>query len=233
MLLQMMIENAMEGTPCGLFSLEMSKPQVKKRCYPLISEILTSSMIRDPRLMNAHSHIPEMERVTRVLANLPLHIDDTRELRIDKLIARMRMMRRKLNCKLFGIDYLQLVKGMPNMNALESFQHLVIKLRDFPAMMEPDCHVVALSSYSNTEDGIGKSKKRSTRSLFGGSILRYAAQNVVMLAIEDPEKRDPKDLLDVSARFAKQRDGKRGKVSCYYDRDHYKFTHPTPYLKGT
>lgn len=98
--------------------------------------------------------------------------------------------------------------------------------------MEPDCHIVALSSYSNTDDGMGKSKKRSTRSLFGGSILRYAAQNVVMLAIEDPEKKQDNDLLDVGIRFAKQRDGKRGKVECYYDRAHYKFTYPIQPLKG-
>ncbi len=226
LLLQMMIENAKEGTPCALFSLEMSKSQVKKRCYPLLSDVLTSGHLRDPRLMNLHTHIPEMERVTKELAKLPLHIDDTRQLRVDKLIARMRMMRRKLGCKLFGIDYLQLVKGMPKMNTLEAFQDLVIKLRDFPATMEPDCHVIALSSYSNTDDGIGKSKKRSTRSLFGGSILRYAAQNVVMLAIEDQEKKPDNDLLNVAIKFAKQRDGKRGKVECYYDKNHYHFCNP-------
>jgi len=232
MLLQALIENAKEDTPCALFSLEMSKAQVKKRCYPLLSDVLTSNMIRDPRLMNLHTHIPEMKRVSQELAKLPLHIDDSRQLRIDKLIARMRMMRKKYGCKLFGIDYLQLVKGMPKMNALEAFSDLVIKLRDFPAAMEPDCHVIALSSYSNTDDGMGKSKKRSTRSLFGGSILRYAAQNVVMLAIEDPEKKDEGTLLDVGIKFAKQRDGKRGKVECYYDREHYRFCYPTPPLRG-
>jgi replicative DNA helicase len=230
LLLQTLMENAKEGTECALFSLEMSKSQVKKRCYPLLSEILTSEMIRDPRLMNLHTHIPEMERVTKLLAKLPLHIDDTRQLRIDKLIARMRMMRKKFGCKLFGIDYIQLVKGMPKMTAIEAFWDLVIKLRDFPATMEPDCHVIALSSYSNTDDGVGKSKKRSTRSLFGGSILRYAAQNVIMLAIEDPEKKDEKTLLDVGIKFAKQRDGKRGKVECYYDREHYLFCQPQPPL---
>ena len=98
--------------------------------------------------------------------------------------------------------------------------------------MEPDCHIIALSSYSNTDDGFGKSKKRSTRSLFGGSILRYAAQNVVMMAIEDPEKKDEKTLLEAAMRFAKQRDGKRGKVECFYDREHYRFCHPQAPLKG-
>ena len=231
-LLQMMVANALEGTPCGLFSLEMSKDQVKRRCYPLLSDILTSSMIRDPRLINAHTHIPEMERVTKELSRLPIYIDDTRQLRIDKLITRMRMMKRKFGVKLFGLDFLQLVKVMPKMQPQEAFIDMVTKLRDFPATVEPDCHLVALSQYSN-QDNFMKSKKRGTSSYYGGSVIRYAAQNLLMISVEDQEKRDPKDLLDAEFKIAKQRDGPRGKVSCYWDRLHYKFCYPTPYLNGT
>lgn len=230
-ILQMLMANAMEGTPCGLFSLEMSKDQVKRRCYPLLSDILTSGMIRDPRLINAHTHIPEMERITAELAKLPFYIDDTRELRVDKLILRMRMMRRKYGVKLFGLDFLQLVKVMPKMQGQEAFIDLVTKLRDFPATVEPDTHLVALSQYSN-QDNFMKSKKRATSSYYGGSVIRYAAQNLLMISVEDPEKRDPKDLLDAEFRIAKQRDGKKGKVNCYWDRDHYKFTYPQPRIGG-
>jgi replicative DNA helicase len=230
-LLQMLVANALEGTPCGLFSLEMSKDQVKRRCYPLLSDILTSGQIRDPRLMNLHTHVPEMERVTEELAKLPIYIDDTRELRIDKLIVRMRMMRRKFGVRLFGVDFMQLIKVMPKMQHLEAFIDMVIKLRDFPAMIEPDCHLVALSQYSN-QDNFLKSKKRGTSSYYGGSVIRYAAQNLLMISVEDPEKTE-NDLLEAAFRIAKQRDGKRGTVKCSYDKNHYKFTYPTPYLKGT
>lgn len=230
-LLQMLVANAAEGVPCGLFSLEMSKDQVKRRCYPLLSEILTSSMIRDPRLINSHTHVPEMERITQEMANLPIYIDDTRDLRIDKLISRMRMMRRKFGVKLFGLDFLQLVKVMPKMQGQEAFIDTVIKLRDFPATIEPDCHLIALSQYSN-QDNFVKGKKRGTSSYYGGSVIRYAAQNLLMISVEDQEKRDPNDLLDAEFRVAKQRDGKRGKVSCFWDRDHYKFTYPIQPLRG-
>ena len=128
-ILQMLLANAAEGTPCCLFSMEMTKEQVKKRCYPLLSDILTSSMIRDPRLMNLHTHIPDMERVTRELARLPLYIDDTRQLRIDRLVARMRMMRRKFNVRLFACDYLQLMEGIPGMSESAAFKKIVFTLR--------------------------------------------------------------------------------------------------------
>jgi replicative DNA helicase len=229
-LLEMIVANAKEGIPCGLFSLEMSKDQVKRRCYPLLSDILSSNHIRDPRLLNAHTHIPEMERVTRELSRLPIYIDDTRELRIDKLIVRMRMMRRKYGVKLFGLDFMQLVKVMPKMQHLEAFNDMVLKLRDFPATVEPDCHLVVLSQYSN-QDNFMKSKKRGTSSYYGGSVIRYAAQNLLMISVEDPEKTE-NDFLDTEIRVAKQRDGKRGRVKCYYEKEHYKFTHLTEPLKG-
>jgi replicative DNA helicase len=230
-ILQMLLANASGDIPCGLFSMEMTKEQVKKRCYPLLSEILTSNHLRDPRLMNLHTHVPEMERVTRELAKLPLYIDDTRQLRIDKLIAKMRMLRRKLGIKLFAVDYLQLLEGIPGMSEAASFRKTIFALRDFPTI-EPDCALIVLSQYSKA-DGFTRTKKRTRDSLYGGSVIQHAAQNIFMITIEDPEKRDEKDLLDTEFRIAKQRDGKRGKVTCYYDRDHYKFTYPSPFLKGT
>lgn len=229
-LLQMLLANAAEGTPCGLFSLEMSKEQMTQRCYPLLSEILTSNHVRDPRLMNLHTHIPEMEKVSRYLSSIPLHIDDTKQLRIDKMIAKMRALRRKLGIRIFGVDYLQLIKLMPKKNRLEGFEEMLFMLRDFPTK-EPDCALVVLSQYSQADKFV-KSKRRSKDSLYGGSVIHHAAQNVVMITIEDPEKRDENDLLDAEFRFAKQREGKTGKVKCVYDRDHYKFTYMTPVLKG-
>jgi replicative DNA helicase len=229
-ILQMLLANALEGTPSCLFSMEMTKEQVKKRCYPLLSDILTSNHIRDPRLMNLHTHIPEMEKVTKRLANLPFYIDDTRQMRIDKMIARMRMMRRKFGIKLFAADYLQLLEGPPGMSEGAAFKKTVFTLRDFPTM-EPDCALVVLSQYSKA-DGFTKSKKRTRDSLYGGSVIQHAAQNIIMITIEDPEKRDENDLLDAEFRIAKQRDGKRGKVTCVYDREHYRFTYMTPVLKG-
>jgi replicative DNA helicase len=230
-ILQMLIANALEGTPCCLFSMEMTKEQVKKRCYPLLSNVLTSNHIRDPRLMNLHTHVPEMKNVTQELARLPIYIDDTRQLRIDKLISRMRMLRRKMGIKLYAVDYLQLLEGMPGVSEATAFKKTMFALRDFPAL-EPDCTLVVLSQYSKA-DGFTKSKKRTRDSLYGGSVIQHAAQNIIMITIEDPEKRDENDLLDAEFRIAKQRDGKRGKITCVFDRDHYKFTYMTPALRGT
>ena len=230
MIVQMLIANGQEETKCCLFSPEMTKEKVVRRFYPALSPIITASHMRDPRLMNLHTHIPEMQRISGLLRKLPIKIDDTSPLHIDKLIARMRMMRRKFGTTLFGVDYLQLIEPPARMNETAGFKYVVMALRDF-VKMEPDCHLVVLSQYSKS-DGFTKSKKRTKDSLYGGSVIHHAAQNVLMISVEDPEKRDDRDLLDAEIRIAKQRDGRRGKVNCYFDRDRLLFTYPVPLIQG-
>lgn len=219
--IQIMLENAKEGTKCGFFSMEMTKEQIVSRCYPQLSEILTANHMRDPRLMNLHHHMKEVERLTQEFNKLPIKIDDSSPMRIDVLLARMRMMRQKYGITLFIGDYLQLVEGMPGLQETTAFKKIVFALRDFPKD-NPDCHLLMLSQYSQAEKFTRK-PKRSKDSLYGGSVIHHAAQNILMVTIEDPEKRDKLDLLDVELRFAKQRDGRRGKEVCQFDRDHLKF----------
>ncbi len=221
---QMTLANAREGIPCAWMSMEMAKDKIAQRYYPAMSDVLTTSMMRDPRLMNSHTHIPEMKRVSEELARLPIRIDDTSPLRIDKLISRIRMMRRKFGCRLFICDYLQLIEGMPGKGEGEQFKKTVYMLRDLPKN-EPDIQLVVLSQYSKM-DGFLKKKGRSKDSLYGGSIIHHAAQNIFMISVEDPEKRDRADLLEVEIKIAKQREGRVTKTSCYLDRDHLRFMYP-------
>lgn len=227
---QMTLANAREGIPCAWMSLEMPKEKIVSRYYPLISETITAQHMRDPRLMNLHTHVPEMEKISKELIKLPIMIDDTSPMRIDRMIARMKMLRRKHGTRLFVIDYLQLLEGLPGRNEVEQFKKTVFMLRDFPKS-EPDCHLAVLSQYSQS-DGFVKKKRRSKRDLYGGSVIHHAAQNVLMIAIEDADEKEDNELLDVEFTFAKQRDGKVGKVKCMLDRDHHHYTYPQPPLRG-
>ena len=221
---QMTLANAREGIPCAWFSMEMSKEKVAQRYYAAMSDILTTDCIRDPRLMTLHTHIPEMKRVSEELARLPIRIDDTSPLRVDKLRSRIRMMTRKFKIRLFVIDYVQLLQGMPGLRGTEQFANTIYMLRDIPKD-EPTVHLVVLSQYSKA-DGFMKKKGRTTDSNFGGSVISHAAQNMLMISIEDPDKRDRADLLDVEIKIAKQREGRRGKITCNFDRDHLRFCYP-------
>lgn len=226
--MQMTLANAQEGTPCAWLSLEMKREQVARRYYPAMSSILTADHIRDARLINLHTHVPEMQRISAELRKLPIWIDDTSSVRINKLIAKIRMMRRKHGIRLFVIDYLQLIEGKPGKQETSQVKEIIFALRDL-VKSEPTIHLLVLSQYSKA-DGFVKKRKRTKGDLYGGSVIHHAAQNVILITIEDPEKKDRNDLLDVEFKIDKQRDGRTGKVTCMFDRDHLTYTYPQPPL---
>ena len=51
LMMQLILENTLQGIPCGIFSLEMSKEKLLARVYPLLSDIITTDHMRDPRLI--------------------------------------------------------------------------------------------------------------------------------------------------------------------------------------
>lgn len=226
--MQITLENAREGTPCGWFSMEMSKEKIVQRCYPALSNILTADMMRDPRLMNLHTHVPEMQKMSAEVNQLPIWIDDTSPLHINKLVARTRMMRRKHGIRLFICDYLQLIQHSGR-TEVDGIREVVFKLRDL-VKSEPTIHIILLSQYSKA-DGFSKTRKRTKGDLYGGSAIHHAAQNVVLIKVEDPEDKEPNAYLDVEFRIDKQRDGRVGKVPCMLDRSHLRFMHPQPALR--
>ena len=220
LMMQMILENALQGIPVGVFSLEMSKEKLLQRLYPLMSNILTASMMRDPRMMTGHTDVPELKRVSQLLAKLPIFVDDTSPLTIQKLRARVKMMKRRHGIRIVGVDYVQLLESPGNIGAEET-KKILYGLRDL-AKFEPTIAVVALSQFSK-EQGFVKKKRRTKGDLYGGSVLQHAAQNILIITLEDSEKRDPGDDLDVEIMVDKYREGARGRVTCTYDRKRLKF----------
>jgi replicative DNA helicase len=223
-LMQMVLANALEGTPVGIFSLEMPKEKLIQRLYPLMSDIITAEHVRDPRLLNSHTHLPELTRLTKEISKLQIFVDDTSPMTIQKLKARAKMMRRKHGVRIIGVDYLQLLECPGKMGAEET-KGVVFGLRDL-AKGEPTAAVVALSQFSK-EQGFVKKKRRTKGDLYGGSAIHHAAQNIVIITIEDSEKRAAGDDLDVEIMVDKSREGARGRVTCAYDRKKLKFVSST------
>ena len=225
--LQMLIENAKEGTPVAYFSLEMAKAKLVRRMYPQLGDKITSDLMRDPRLVNEHTHKPELKKISKQIRELPLIVDESVSLDINTLCARIRSMRRKHGTRLFAIDYLQLIVNEQKTEA-ESIKDSMFRLRDL-VKLEPTIHILLLSQYSKA-DGFSKKGRRSRNDLMGSSAIHHAAQNVLLLSIESEEGKDKADLLDTEFRFDKQRDGKKGRVTCYFDRAHLRFRYAKPII---
>ena len=224
-LLQIILANAIMGIPCGIFSMEMPKEKLVQRMYPQLSSIITSKHIRDPRLLNLHTDVPEMARLSKIIAGLPIWIDDTSPLTLQKLRARAKMMRHRHKIRVLAGDYFQLVE-VPGAIGVEKIERVAFGMRDF-AKSEPEMHTIMLSQYSKST-GFMKKQRRTKSDLMGGSAIHHAAQNVLLITVENAAKRDPDDILDAEILIDKQRDGATGRVTCGYDRKHLKFVSHTP-----
>ena len=219
LLLQIILANALQGIPCGIFSMEMSKEKLIQRLFPQLSNIIQAKHIRDPRLISK-SELPELDRLEKIIAGLPIWIDDTSPMTLQKLRARAKMMIRRHKIRLFAGDYFQLIE-VPGATGVDKIEKIAYGLRDF-AKSEPTVHTLMLSQYSKAT-GFVKKQRRTKADLMGGSAIHHAAQNVVLLTVESALKRDADALLDAEWLIDKQRDGLTGRVTGYYDRQKLKF----------
>lgn len=223
-IVQMLLANGREDKAGCLFSIEMRKDQVGRRFYPAMGDFLKAMHIRDPRLMNLE-HLKEMDRLDRELNRLPIWIDD-RPQDIHRLIARMRMMRRMHDVELFGVDYFQLISNPDAKNEFEAYRMNAMALKE--AMKGDDLsgsHLVVLSQYAKKGRGV---KARTGDDTYGGVALKHAAQNVLILKVENAKDKEPHEYLKVDIDVDKQRNGPIGRHECMLDRDFLRFLYPQP-----
>jgi replicative DNA helicase len=211
--IQMALENALKGTPSTIFSMEMSAEKFVQRMYPLMSSVLTASLMRDPRGMNLHTHVPELQKVSAAIKKLPIFIDDTSPLTMSRFIAKMKKSIRQHDTKLFIGDYLQLLV-VPGQKDLQKIESIMFGCRDFFKKKENQTrHLVLLSQFSK-EQGFVKKKRRTKSDLHGGAVIHQAAQNVLIVTVESPDKKQPGENLDVEISIDKAREGTLGRIYC-------------------
>jgi replicative DNA helicase len=219
---QILLDNALMGRKCLLFSMEMTALQMGNRLLSSAARFVKASEIRDPRTMGIHEY-DDAKKTAAKLEELGIIIDDTRQLPLDQLLARARAAIFMDEVKIIGVDYLQLVRsasGIKYQTDVERIEATTLGLRDLAAYSkEYSAHVIALSQYSRPADG-GKSKPQNSRAK-GSSSIEQSAQ--VFFHIIREELEDGSMSTDVEIRIGKQREGKRGTVRCRFNEDHLRF----------
>jgi replicative DNA helicase len=220
LLTQILVANALKRVPVGMFSIEMKKAQVVSRMFSSVNESFTASQIRDPRLISLYDK-KKLKSVRSAIDSLPIWIDDTARISLDKLKARARAMIRKHNIKLLGVDYLQLILaalGTGKISPDQVIQEATFGLRDLAK--EENIHIVALSQYSR-DTSIGRVKKGGRQRLKGSSAIEQSAQNIFLIEADDPK--DGEEEVDAQITIDKQREGGRKKIKCRLSFKHLTF----------
>ena len=177
----------------AIFSLEMSAEQLATR---LLSEEARISGDRIRRGDIAQKEFDSFVRVSREIASLPIHIDDTPAITLSALRTRCRRLQRTRGLSLVIVDYLQLMRpaaGTRPENRVQEISQITQGLKAIAK--ELSVPVLALSQLSRAVESREDKRPQLADLRESGSIEQDA--DVVMFIYRDEyylEQRAPKQM---------------------------------------
>jgi replicative DNA helicase len=102
---QAIIANCSAGTFVHVFSVEMTSKQLLRRIWAAVSGV-AFHRVRHPERMN-DAEANDVRKAAMRVSTWPLLIDDTANLSVDQLVARVRGSKRRHQTGVVAIDYLQ------------------------------------------------------------------------------------------------------------------------------
>jgi len=199
-----------EKIPVAVFSLEMSMEQLALRMLCSIGRI-DSQRIRTGRLLE--KDWPDLTRATGILAEAPIHIDDTAGITVLEMRAKARRLKSEHDLGMVVVDYLQLMQGRSSKNENRT-QEISDISRSLKAMAkELDVPVVALSQLnrgleSRTDKRPQLSDLRESGAIEqDADVIGFIYRDEVYNKAEDNPNRGLAELI-----IGKQRNGPTGTV---------------------
>lgn len=210
---------AKQGIPVGIFSLEMDEDELNTR------SLATESGVNMNEAMSGgidERDFPKLAHAMSKLSNLPIHIDDASDLKINQIRAKARRWV-KNGIRFIIVDYLQLVDG-DGFNRAD----IVAKISGGCKKMakELGIPVLALAQLNreiekdNGPDAKGKPKKsrrpRMSDLRESGSIEQDA--DTLMFLYAEDESNEHEGRLPVKVLFAKNRGGPKGEIEMLFNK---------------
>lgn len=165
--------------PVGIFSLEMSAQQIAQRLLASLARV-SISRIREGNISAKHEK--ELERAAAILAESPIHIDDTPNITVLELRSKARRLKSRVpDLALIVVDYLQL---MHSGGRAENRQQEVAEItRSLKALArELNLPVLALSQLSRqVEQRKGKKAKPQLSDLRESGAIEQDADIVMFI----------------------------------------------------
>lgn len=198
--------------PVGIFSLEMSSPQLAQRLLSAQSRV-SAWGIRTGRGLNDND-FDQIRDSLDVLSRAPIYIDDQAGNSITKMRAAARRLKSEYGLGLIVVDYLQLMTTSKNYDSMVNQVTEISRSLKLLAK-ELDVPVIALSQLSrNVEQRGGKPRLSDLRD--SGSIEQDA--DVVMFIHREDKYKDESERTNIAEiLIEKHRNGPTGKVDLYFD----------------
>ena len=213
----------------GFFSLEMSSEQLSTRLLSMLSNI-DSHQLRNGKI--SEEHYNNLRKASDQLSQMPFYIDDTPALSIASVRARARKLKRKHNLGIIFVDYLQLLRGVTNVNnRTVEISEITQGLKAIAK--ELNIPVIALAQLSRAVEQRDDKRPMLSDLRESGSIeqdadlVMFVYREEYYLKRKEPQNSDPKYLewqsqlaaVHNTAEIivAKHRNGAIGNVKLYYE----------------
>ncbi len=204
-----------QGTPTGIFSLEMSKSQLVNRLISIKTEI-TGETIKTATLAEK-----EWVKLSNTNFNLPLIIDDTPALNIMDFKAKARRMKKEFNIEMIFVDYLQLMTTYDKVVREQQIGIISRSLKEIAK--ELDIPIVALAQLSRDIEKRGGSKIPQLSDLRESGSIEQDADIVMFM---HPENSDDNisEILKYKLIIAKHRNGPTSYIEHEFNKPIQKIT---------
>jgi len=211
--------------PVLCFSLEMSKEQIIYRLLSMETNI-SQTRLRSGKLYQ--NDWVKLNKVIKVMSKLPLFLDDSSDLSIQNIRAKIKTIIFEQNqIGLIIIDYLQLMQNskLKNENRVQELSQITRSLKNLAR--EFNIPIIALSQLSRNVEN-RQDKKPVLSDLRESGSIEQDADLVLMLYKNPVSKQNLKQSSNqiyqlIELIIAKQRNGPTGTVQLKFDSQKMKF----------
>lgn len=212
---QMTYWSMIQGLPCAIASLEMTRRKLVSRVLGDIGNFSSWAMDNNEYGGTdfANDVLSSARKASESVDKMPLHISDM-PMNVDEICAWGLAMKTKHGIKALGIDYMQLVNPPDNLRlqGLEALKYVCQKLQNFSK--ETGVITLVLSQITKLDMRDGKKRKPVQDDLYGGRIIDATSEGTIILYESDGQD---------FANIAKNRNGGTGEVPVMFEKNRQRF----------
>ena len=207
--------------PVLFFSLEMSKEQIMYRLLSIETGI-NQTVLKNGKL--SQNDWVKLNRVTKILSNLPLFIDDTPNLSIQDIRAKIKkIIFEQAKIGLVIIDYLQLMQNLENEknNRVQELSQITRYLKSIAR--EFNIPIITLSQLSRNVENRLDQKPILSDLRESGSIEQDSDLVLMLSKCKSNDSNEISSSL-IELIIAKHRNGPTGNIKLQFNKEHMKFS---------
>jgi DNA-binding SARP family transcriptional activator len=200
------------GIPTAFFSAESSETQVAQRFVAMRGRISSAELRRGDI---AEQRWPKILKASQMLAAAPLYVDDSVQLDVESIFAKLQQLREQSATRLVIIDSIHdlTVDGGPALDS-HSIAGLLMKLRQIARQLDLSM-IVTMEVFGDCEKRLDK--RPQLQDLPGHFELAARRDLVLLLYRDDYYYADSERTCELDVIVAENRHGPVGQVSLIFD----------------